>query len=218
MKLHGFARGSELTVDEQTETSIVFTLTDSASTRSCYPFKFLYSITYQLDDAKGLKITYSAKNCGSNDMPFTFGGHPGFNIEGDFAKAKLTFGADVKPVRIGFNENCHLNGKDVDYPLDNGVLNLRHNLFDDDAVVLRDSGGKVRLTDESGAGLDFYYADFKYLGIWHANKTDAPFVCLEPWCALPGRAGVTEDLTKMSDYFTLPPEGELSKSHIIEIL
>ena len=29
------------------------------------------------------------------------------------------------------------------------------------------------------------FPDMKYLGVWHAPKTEAPYVCLEPWTSVP---------------------------------
>jgi hypothetical protein len=45
-----------------------------------------------------------------------------------------------------------------------------------------------------------------YLGIWHAANTDAPFVCIEPWCGLPDFDGRVCDLTQKSELFHIPPQ------------
>ena len=38
------------------------------------------------------------------------------------------------------------------------------------------------------------YPNMTYLGIWHMPKTDAPYICIEPWSSLPSRKNVVEDL------------------------
>lgn len=37
------------------------------------------------------------------------------------------------------------------------------------------------------------------VGFWHTNKTDAPFVCIEPEHGFPGHDLVIEDIKKMID-------------------
>jgi galactose mutarotase-like enzyme len=44
-----------------------------------------------------------------------------------------------------------------------------------------------------------------YLGIWHKPRTEAPYVCIEPWCGLPGFDGVTEDMETKHDMFRIEP-------------
>ena len=35
--------------------------------------------------------------------------------------------------------------------------------------------------------------------IWHKPKSEAPYVCIEPWSALPSRDGIVEELSCQSD-------------------
>ena len=37
-------------------------------------------------------------------------------------------------------------------------------------------------------------------------KTDAPYICLEPWTSLPSRQDVVEDLEKQPDLIRLEPK------------
>lgn len=43
-----------------------------------------------------------------------------------------------------------------------------------------------------------------YVGFWHKPNTEAPFLCIEPWSALPGREGVVEELSRMADLTAVP--------------
>ena len=45
----------------------------------------------------------------------------------------------------------------------------------------------------------------KYLGIWHAPKKEAPYVCIEPWTSLPAYDGKVDDLATKRDMFELSP-------------
>ncbi len=100
------------------------------------------------------------------------------------------------PVRIGFTPSCFLNGEDVPYPLEDGnKIRLRHDLFDNDAIVLKGVPKCVTLRAQgSGRRVKVSYPDMTYLGIWHAVKKPAPYVCIEPWSSLPSRQDVVEDL------------------------
>ena len=67
---------------------------------------------------------------------------------------------------------------------------LRHNLFDDDAIVLRDMAYTVTLVSPLDThSVTVSYPDMPYLGIWHMPRMDAPYVCIEPWRSLPAAAG-----------------------------
>jgi galactose mutarotase-like enzyme len=68
-------------------------------------------------------------------------------------------------------------------------------LFDDDAIVLKNAASGVCLcTDRDIKAIRVDYPGFPYLGIWHKPKTDAPYVCIEPWTSLPSRKGIVEDI------------------------
>ena len=38
-----------------------------------------------------------------------------------------------------------------------------------------------------------------YVGFWHQPKTDAPYLCIEPWATLPGRDNTVEELSTLPD-------------------
>lgn len=48
------------------------------------------------------------------------------------------------------------------------------------------------------------YPQMNFLGIWHMPFTDAPYVCIEPWSALPSRKGRIEDLSEQPNLVHLP--------------
>jgi len=60
--------------------------------------------------------------------------------------------------------------------------------------------GRTRPAD----GVRLIAPDFPIFGCWHMPKTDAPYVCLEPWSSLPSRSGVIEDLKTQPDLICLP--------------
>ncbi|MBQ1942434.1 MAG: aldose 1-epimerase family protein [Clostridia bacterium] len=209
MGIHGFVRKTEMQVSSQTKASITFTMTDSAETRSSYPFAFRFSVRFTITK-KGLKVSYITQNTGSGVLPFSTGGHPGFNVplsQGEaFEDYKIVFPQGATPMLVEMSEDCFvMNGKTPLALNENNALALRHNLFDHDALVLQNAGKTVTLIGKQGRGVTVEYAGLKYLGIWHKPQTDAPYVCLEPWASLPTRKGTTDDFSTKPDFTHLAP-------------
>ena len=210
MGIHGFAAASEFTPVEQAEDRVVLELAATAETKTQYPFDFSLQITYALEEST-LSVTYSVKNMDEKTLPFGVGGHPGFNVPllptERFEDYKLIFTQACQPDRVGFTPAVYLIGVDEAYPLENEKeLPLRHDLFDEDAVILKNMAREVTLkSGVSGHGVTVSYPDMPYLGIWHWPKTDAPYVCIEPWTSLPARQDVVEEFSCKSDMIQLAP-------------
>ncbi len=211
MGLHGFAAGSEFTPVHRTGDCVVLALSDTAETRAVYPCAFVLEITYRLA-GNTLLVENRVKNPGESTIHFALGGHPGFRVplaEGErFEDCYLEFDREAQPQRIGFTEDTVLvSGVNTAYPLEGGRrISLRHELFDGDAIILRDVARQVMLKSEkSSPSLTVSYPDMPYLGFWHWPRTDAPYVCIEPWTSLPGRSAVTEDIALREDFIHLEP-------------
>ena len=208
--LHGFAAGLDFTVTERTDDLLTMTLQNSPETEAQYPFAFTFSVTFRLM-GNTLETTYTVENKSDAVMPFGLGGHPGFQVplnEGEaFDDYYLEFSHSCQPDRVGLTPAVFLSGHDVLYPLEKGtVLPLRHDLFNDDAIVLKNMAREVTLrSKKSGDRVTVSYPQMPYIGFWHRPETDAPYVCIEPWTSLPGRQDVIEDLGCKSDLVLLPP-------------
>ena len=73
-------------------------------------------------------------------------------------------------------------------------------------MILKNMAREVTLrSGVSPRGVKVSYPDMPYLGIWHWPKTDAPYVCIEPWTSLPARQDVVEEFTCKSDLIQLAP-------------
>ena len=81
---------------------------------------------------------------------------------------------------------------------------LKHSLFDIDAIFMSNMAKSVTLkSDLSERSVRLEYSDMSYLGIWHKPQSDAPYVCIEPWCGLPSFDGKIDDLSTKNDMFRL---------------
>lgn len=210
MGIHGFAAAADFSPVEQKSDCLQLALTDTAASLGVYPFAFTLTIGYRLVK-NTIEITYSVRNQGSETMPFGIGGHPGFRVPLEagerFEEYCLEFSRECQPDRVGFTPAVYLSGQDERFPLENGKrLPLSHRLFDEDAIILKNMAREVTLrSGVSGRGVTVTYPDMPYLGIWHWPKTDAPYVCIEPWSSLPGRQDVVEELSCKSDLIHLAP-------------
>lgn len=222
LPIHGFAPESEFVLAEKTETRLVLELADSEKTLALYPRSFLFRVIYALE-ADTLCVTYEVENRDERAMHFGLGGHPGFNVPLErsrcFEDYRLRFGAPCHPVRVGFTKDCFVSGEDTPFALEQGqLLALRHDLFDDDAIVLANMAREVTLEAEGGGHfVTVSYPDMPYLGIWHWPKTDAPYVCIEPWRSLPARSGCIGALEEQTDLVHLPAGGTYRNRWTIHI-
>lgn len=208
MGIHGFAASMDFELVEQDKDYLVLELNHSLITLVQYPFDFCLRITYRLL-GKAVDISYEVHNLGRCTMPFGIGGHPGFNVPivytEQFTDYELEFSCPCQPDRVGFSPEVYLNGHDETYPLrEDRFIDLRHDLFDDDAVILKNMAREVILRSKvSGKGVKVSYPDMPFLGIWHWPKTDAPYVCIEPWSSLPSRQNIVEEFSCKSDLIQL---------------
>lgn len=210
MTRHGFAKRAVFAPADQGRANLTLRMTDTPESRESYPFSFRFDVSYVLE-GDTLAVVYAVENRGHETMYFGIGGHPGFRVpleEGKgFEDYRLTFAQPSQPCRVLLSENYMLSGRDAPYPLEDGTtLPLRHGLFDDDAIILKNFERTMTLSAGEGThGLTLSCPQMRYLGIWHQPKTDAPYVCLEPWASLPSRQDVVEDLTQQNDLISLEP-------------
>lgn len=220
MTIHGFCIGTDFAVTDKTDVSVRFTLEDSEKTREMYPFRFAFHVEYRLVGCT-IEKTCLVENRNSGEMIFGLGGHPGFNVplggDGDFTDWELAFREPSTPYRVDFDpSNYRLAGTQQAFPLKDGrVIPLTHELFDLDAVVLGDICREVTIrSDKSTRSVTVAYPDTPFVGLWHAPKTDAPYVCIEPWVSLPSHSAYVEDLNKQAHLIHLPA-GETYRNETI---
>ena len=212
MPIHGFAPGGMFAVAEKTDAKLALELTDSEETRAQYPRRFALRMIYALE-GDTLAVTHEVENRDERTMYFGLGGHPGFNVPLEEGKAfedyRLRFGKPCAPVRVGFSPDCFVTGGHTPFALEDGcILPLAHDLFDDDAIVLAGMDRKVTLEAPGCAhSVTVSFPDMPYLGVWHWPKTDAPYVCIEPWTSLPARQGQTTVFERQEDLIRLEAGG-----------
>ncbi len=212
MMLHGFAKLQEFEVVRQDTAAITLQLKDNEETRSMYPFRFSLEISYVLT-GETLNVTLIVHNLDDKTMIFAVGGHPGFNVpleEGkSFEDYYIAFDDACDAKILCLSDTCFYIDKDAPFPLeDSRILHLRHDLFDKDAIFLKDTGSGVALCCADGKrSVHISYPDMPYIGLWHKPFSDAPFVCIEPWTSYPSIDGKVDDLETKQAMNHLDPQG-----------
>lgn len=188
MGQHGFARDMEFEFAGQTENTITHILRSTEETLAKYPFPFELRITHKLE-GKTLSVIWEVKNPGAETMYFSIGGHPAFNVPARAGESKYDYD-------ITFPEKNALNYVLVDLScsavnmdevhtleLEDHKLPVTEHLFDNDALIFDDyQVEKIGLAYPDGSPyLTMTCKGFPSMGVWSQPKTDAPFVCLEPW-------------------------------------
>lgn len=209
MTIHGFASASEFQAEQVSSTEMRFHLFSSPETRQQYPFDFHFTVSFCLEE-NTLIQTYTVTNTGMHTQYFGLGSHPGFNVPLtpglSFEDYSLIFDRDAQPVRLAFSPDCFLADGDAPFCIENNTIPLRHALFDQDAIVLRQPGSSIRLCsplDHHSVTVD--YQGTPYLSLWHMPFTQAGYVCIEPWFSLPSRKSIVEDLTTQPSLLSLQP-------------
>lgn len=212
---HGFAREMDFEAIQVSDTELVLKLHHNADTLKKYPFEFLLQLRYCLK-GPALSCTYEVSNP-SSDRPllFSLGAHPAFSVPlknnllyGDYF---LEFNNDQALLYHKISDNL-IEEETVKLPLTDGRLHLKHELFYNDALVMKSLKSNcisIR-TEKDQSGIHFKFKDFPFFGIWAAKN--ANFVCLEPWCGIADGIRHQQDLTTKEGIVRLAPLDRWTRS------
>lgn len=185
MTIHGFARSCEFELSEKSDTDIVFILKSNESTREIYPFDFAITAAYTLSEDE---ITFKAtvENTGNEELIYSFGWHPGFNLPTDRGQDITDYSVKFKDkkelIRVKSYQDYTIPSDLIPYTVENSEYRFcESELYD--TVVLREAGHEVRLTaDGYPFTLDMSWSEnLPLLCIWKSGDHEEKFVCIEPW-------------------------------------
>ena len=115
-------------------------------------------------------------------MYYSIGAHPAFSIDGDLENYALEFDASENLITHKLAENL-FSGETEVITLQGKILPLKYELFEKDAIVLKDNTtSSLLLLKKNIPQLKVNFPDFPFLGIW--TKKNAPFICIEPWLGI----------------------------------
>ena len=212
---HGFARKMEFDLISQTSERLTFLLNDTQETMKMYPFHFQLYITYALRD-NILTHHYKVQNTNSEEMYFSIGGHPAFNLA-------VFEGESIEDYRIEFEQEEKVSRlvdkrgflKEHTLYMDNEkIIPIKPDTFNDDALVFGGlSSENVYIKNTRGNyKVRVGIKEFPYLGLW--AKPAASYVCIEPWQGIPDAPEGYKDLSQKKGILMLSPmqtwEGQFS--------
>ncbi len=212
LQQHGFARKNAYTLAEASDVEAYFTLASNADTKRVYPFDFLLTAAFRLD-GKNVTVSNIIKNTGEEDMYFSVGAHPAFNIDlGDhvvFAE-KETFVTKLFEGGLAVGEKV--------FAEDTDTIEITEHIFDNDALFFENlkSTSATIVSKKDGPILKMSYDKSPFVGIW--SKPTAPYVCIEPWQGMFDTPAVTGQLTEKPYIMKLAPGEEYTFSYTVEIL
>ncbi|MCB5950691.1 aldose 1-epimerase family protein [Enterococcus sp. BWT-B8] len=218
---HGFARDQVFDVIEKGEGSVSLSLKSTKETKKVYPFDFELVLSYAIEGTE-LVVSYQVINTGKEEMLFSIGGHPAFNIP---LEKHLTFNDYYLSLAPKMNRiQIPLSGPFADLEhktLGQTVadLDLNRELFVDDALIY-ETPGKTAVTiksDGSEHSVTLKYEDIPFVGIWSPYEKEAPFVCIEPWWGIADTVNSDGQLEDKSAVNQLKPAEEFKTNYVISV-
>lgn len=207
MPKHGFARHMRFETVATGASHAVFALTDTAETRTRYPFAFRLEIAFAIQSAT-LLIDVSVHNPGDTALPASFGFHPAFAwplpYGRDRADHRIVFAADEPDALKAIAADGTIAAGAVPSPLAGRTLHLADALFAHDALVwdpVHSQGVTYGASDEPQLAIAF--PNTPKLGIW--TKPGARYVCVEPWHGIADPEGYTGDFRAKPGVFAVAP-------------
>ena len=199
MSGHGFASKKSFKVKSKSEDSITLVLNADEDTLAQYPFAFSLTAEYTVKGNQ-LIANFTVENKDKKTMPYMFGWHPGFNLEhtggsaiGDF---KLKFDNVDKLTWYPLQHGCFCRPYGEDYVINNSEYPLNEaEIYANDTMIFTGTNDRaVLLSPKEKHSVDMSWSkNLPYFCIWKEDKSDARFICLEPWSGTPNDGETEED-------------------------
>jgi galactose mutarotase-like enzyme len=206
MTQHGFARDLFFEAERVGDSSVVFTLSDSETTRRMFPFPFLFQLTYTLSGGT-LEVRHRLVNTGETTLHASVGAHPGFAwpLPGAQSRALHTLEFErEEPAPIRRLDGGLLLPDAFPTTVVGRTLELRDSLFADDAMIFdRLESRSVRYTAPGAPVITLAFPDFPILGVW--SKVPGEFVCIEPWYGMTAPVDFSGDFADKPGQLSLAP-------------
>ncbi|MBQ0126342.1 MAG: aldose 1-epimerase family protein [Clostridiales bacterium] len=198
LQKHGFARKSEFAPEIVDTSNARFTLLSNEKTKVSYPFDFALCADFSLDK-NVLNVNYTVTNTGENEMYFSLGAHPAFNVAlGGYVEFEKT---ESTKVLLAGSDGLICSERDIGG--DGKKIVLTQNVFDDDALIFDHIASEsATVYSENGDALvKMTFGKVPYLLLW--AKPGAPYVCIEPWHGIPDFSGEPGEIRNKRSIVTL---------------
>lgn len=171
MGIHGIVHAQSwdvIAMQSDTCASLTIRFSSNETTLKSYPFHFTYDLCYQLK-GQTLDMHINIHNHDANELPFTFGFHPYFNVS-NTDNLEFTISADSIQNEQGSFVKC----EQICFPY-----------APETKVTLGAVSSPCKFTDrETGHSICISFEkDIQYIILW--SLCEQNFLCMEPWSALP---------------------------------
>ena len=217
MKAHGFAKNQTFALKEQTENSLIFTISSNEETKKFYPYDFVLDMLYKIEGNK-LIASYIVKNPTNEPLYFACGGHDSFATEsGDMSNYQVSFEGEEHFLHLYHDDDGYLTGETRDFGKGKTLVLPQDFLQEGATLIFKNlNNHKVTLSKVNGEKLaSLTFEGYDNLLLW--REDNAKFICIEPWTNLPDYIGV-EDIEFSKKEGVLKVDGGQTKtvSRIVE--
>jgi galactose mutarotase-like enzyme len=219
MTLHGFARRRLFNVEVCKDSVIKMSIIDDDETILMFPFNFKLEITFNLINEKKLNIEYTVLNCGSKDMYFNIGSHPGLTLPQDKCNLEdyyieFEIGETLPAYKLIDDE--YIIKCDRLYLNNEKIINLTKDIFNEDGIVFigLQSRNIYLKNDTTRRTIKMHIGQSPNLVIW--AKPASPYVCLEPCFGYNDLKDVTGKIEEKPGIIKLEIGREFKASYSLE--
>ena len=216
MPNHGVTRTSEFTGAQISDKEVKFTLLANEESKKMYPFDFKLEVTYRLENHK-VYISHLITNTSTETMPFTFGLHPGFNLDDKLENSYLEF-ENENLISDVDTEDGFMVVKETNHGVKN--LTFKADTFSQSKALifgaLKSRQAILRFQNSPRTVTMKWNDDLPLLAIW--AKAGAPFLCIEPWCGwADNKEDTINELSSKKGMVLLAPNQVKEYKYTIEV-
>ncbi len=218
MTIHGIARDYDFEIVKHSQTEILYRLESCEQMKAKYPCDFVLEIGYKLV-GDNIRVSYKVTNPSDETIYFQLGAHPGFNYKNFDPDAELQgyyqFNdkeeSDVLTLNVSTKDGFALKSK-RSLKLNEKRIPITKSTFDRGAMIFEGEQTKdISLLDAQGEPYVRVRFDSPVVGLWsNANKSYAPFACIEPWYGRSDSAKYKGEFKDKDWMQSLEPKGVFS--------
>ncbi|MBQ8323309.1 MAG: hypothetical protein IJX91_05015 [Clostridia bacterium] len=190
---HGFAKKTEFSLVKKGEDFISLSICATEATKEVYPFDFVFTITYKLENAK-LVVEQTVQNLSTKKpLYFAIGGHDSFALENNLDRYTLVFEKEETVDSLECGEEGRLSGEITSFGKAQTFDLPRDYMQEGVTLILKGVNSRnVTLCEKGGKPLIKVCFDKEFANLLFWREGDAKYICIEPWTNLPDLMGAPD--------------------------
>lgn len=213
LEKHGFAKKSEFSVADKSDSHVALVLTESEETLAHYPYKFKLTVEFRLSQ-NSVEVYYITENLSDDTMYFSCGAHEGFSTPEGIENYKIVF---EKPETLKAHKvEGSLLSDEYDVITENSnTFELDKKYFEVDALVFKELNSRslTLMHKDGNRSIRYDFDGLDHLLLWQV--CDAGYICIEPWSGLPDIVGTGFELENKVSITALESGKKCTYSHTI---